>query len=51
MLPSAPLAVFVPMITAGNYVVESIFARWWMSRYLRARAERFASAQVAEVAA
>jgi predicted metal-dependent phosphoesterase TrpH len=51
MLPIAPLAVFVPMITAGNYIVESIFARWWMARYLRARAERFASAEVAEVAA
>jgi predicted metal-dependent phosphoesterase TrpH len=50
-LPLAPLAVFVPLVTAGNYVLESFFARWWMARYLRARAERFASVEVAEVAA
>jgi predicted metal-dependent phosphoesterase TrpH len=50
-LPLAPLAVFVPLVIAGNYVIESFFARWWMARYLRARAERFASAEVAEVAA
>jgi predicted metal-dependent phosphoesterase TrpH len=50
-LPIAPLAVFVPLVIAGNYVLESFFARWWMSRYLRARAERFASVEVAEVAA
>jgi hypothetical protein len=50
-LPLAPLAVFVPLVIAGNYVLESFFARWWMARYLRARAERFASVEVAEVAA
>jgi predicted metal-dependent phosphoesterase TrpH len=50
-LPLAPLSVFVPLITAGNYVVEGFFARWWMSRYLRARTERFATVEVAEVAA
>ena len=50
-LPLAPLSVFVPLITAGNYVVEGFFARWWMSRYLRARAERFAAVEVVEVAA
>jgi predicted metal-dependent phosphoesterase TrpH len=50
-VPLAPLALFAPLVTAGNYVVEIVFARWWMSRYLRARAERFASVEVAEVAA
>jgi predicted metal-dependent phosphoesterase TrpH len=50
-LPLAPLAVFVPLVIAGNYVIESFFARLWMARYLRARAERFASIEVAEVAA
>ena len=50
-LPLAPLAAFVPLVIAGNYIMESFFARWWMARYLRARAERFASVAVAEVAA
>jgi hypothetical protein len=35
---------------AVNYAKEFVFARWWMSRYLRAHAERFAAAEVAEVA-
>ena len=47
----APLALVAPLVTAGNYVRESFFARWWMARYLRARAERFAAVEVAEVAA
>jgi predicted metal-dependent phosphoesterase TrpH len=50
-LPLAPLALVAPLVTAGNYVLESIFARFWMSRYLRARAERFASVPAFEVAA
>jgi len=50
-LPIAPLAVFVPLIIAGNYILESFFARWWMAQYLRARAARFAEVEVAEVAA
>jgi hypothetical protein len=50
-LPLAPLALGVPLVMAGNYVLESVFARWWMARYLRARAARFGSATVAEVAA
>jgi predicted metal-dependent phosphoesterase TrpH len=50
-LPLAPLAVGVPLIMAGNFAKESLFARWWMARYLRARAQRFASAEVVEVAA
>jgi predicted metal-dependent phosphoesterase TrpH len=50
-LPLAPLVVGVPLVMAGNYAVESFFARWWMSRYLRARAARFATVEVVEVAA
>jgi predicted metal-dependent phosphoesterase TrpH len=50
-LPLAPLAVGVPLVMLGNYAVESIFARLWMARYLRARAVRCESTAVAEVAA
>jgi hypothetical protein len=50
-LPLAPLALGVPLVMLGNYAAEGLFARWWMSRYLRARARRFASVEVAEVAA
>jgi predicted metal-dependent phosphoesterase TrpH len=50
-LAIAPLAPLVPLIMAGNYVIETIFARWWMAQYLRARRERFAAVEVAEVAA
>jgi predicted metal-dependent phosphoesterase TrpH len=50
-LPLAPLAIGVPLVMVGNYAAESIFARWWMSRYLRARAERFASVAAVEAAA
>lgn len=34
---SIPLGVAVPAISPGNYVVEQIFARWWMARYRRSR--------------
>ena len=51
-LPLAPLACAAPLVTAGNYVREFFFARWWMARYTRARAERFAAAvEAAEAAA
>jgi len=50
-LPIALLAGAVPLIMAGNYAMEFAFARWWMSRYLRERAQRFAAVEVAEVAA
>jgi hypothetical protein len=50
-LPLAPLALFVPLIMLGNYAKESLFARWWMARYLHARALRSAAGTVAEVAA
>ena len=39
-LAAAPLALAVPAITLGNYVIEQVFARWWMSRYRRLRAAR-----------
>ncbi len=50
-LPLAPLALGVPLVMLGNYAKECLFARWWMSRYLRARPQRFPSVEVAEVAA
>ena len=50
-LPLAPLALAVPLVTLANYAVESLFARWWNVRYLRARTARCAAGAVAEVAA
>jgi predicted metal-dependent phosphoesterase TrpH len=51
-LPIAALGWLVPFIIMGNYVVEGMFARYWMDRYLRARAVRDAQrAALAEVAA
>lgn len=50
-LPLAPLALLTPLVTAGNYIAESFFARWWMARYMHLRAQRFASVSVVEVAA
>lgn len=51
-LPLAPLVAAVPLVTLANYVIENLFARWWMSRVLRARAVRLACAPepAAEVA-
>ena len=49
-LPLAPLGLAVPLVVAGNYAIEHIFARWWMAQYRRTRAERF-SVEVAEAAA
>jgi predicted metal-dependent phosphoesterase TrpH len=42
-----PAAVAIPAVTLGNYIRESVFARWWMARYMRARALRSALAEVA----
>lgn len=50
-LPITLLAWSVPLIMAGNYAMEFVFARWWMAQYLRARAARFATAEAVEVAA
>lgn len=50
-LPIAPLGILVPLVIAGNYIREDLFARWWMARYLRARTERFNSVPAMEVAA
>jgi predicted metal-dependent phosphoesterase TrpH len=41
-LPIGMLGVAAPLVTLGNYIVESVFARWWMSRYLQHRALRVA---------
>jgi len=46
----APLALAVPAVTAGNYLLESVFARYWMARYMRARRLK-AVCPIAEVAA
>ena len=40
----------VRIATLGNYVVESVFARSWTSRYLKARASRVANAASRPVA-
>lgn len=52
-LAAVPLALAVPAITFGNYIVEQTFARWWMAQYRRARAERMrvTATPIAEVAA
>jgi predicted metal-dependent phosphoesterase TrpH len=42
-LPVGFLGVAVPLVTLGNYAIESVFARWWMSRYLERRALRMAN--------
>jgi predicted metal-dependent phosphoesterase TrpH len=44
-----PLALAAPAVTLGNYIVESVFARWWMARYAERRDARLA-APVAEAA-
>jgi len=52
--PIATLGVAVPAVILGNYVIESVFARWWMARYLRLRSLRgtgCGAAPIAEVAA
>ena len=51
--PYAALGLAVPAVILGNYVIESFFARWWMSRYRRARALRGGecATPIAEVAA
>jgi predicted metal-dependent phosphoesterase TrpH len=36
-LPLAALGVLVPAVTLGNYVLEGVFARWWMAKHLRSR--------------
>ena len=52
-LAAVPLALAVPAITCGNYVVEQFFARWWMAQYRRARAARMRveATPIVEVAA
>lgn len=50
-LPIAALGVLVPLIVMGNYLLEAVFARRWMARYLEARARRGAQTAVPELAA
>jgi predicted metal-dependent phosphoesterase TrpH len=40
LAPLALLGALVPLVIVGNYLVEGVFARYWMGRYLRARAMR-----------
>lgn len=49
-LPVSALGVAVPLVTLGNYMMESVFARMWMSRYLKLRALRVANAAAHPVA-
>jgi len=49
-LALAPLALAVPAATLANYIREGILARWWMARYLRARALRSGTRSAAPVA-
>jgi hypothetical protein len=52
--PVAALAIALPAAIVGNYIVESVFARRAMARYLRLRALRGAgrgATPIAEVAA
>jgi predicted metal-dependent phosphoesterase TrpH len=49
-LPVGLLGVAVPLVTLGNYVVESVFARWWMARYLKLRAVRVGNSAAGPVA-
>jgi len=50
-LPLGLLAVLVPVVTVGNYVLENIVARWWMTRHQRSRKNARAGARIAEVPA
>ena len=53
-LAAAPLALAVPAIPPGNYEVEQVLARWWMSWYRRqgaARGRNVAATSMAEAAA
>jgi len=52
--PIAALGLAVPAVIFGNYCIESVFARWWMARYVRMRALRATGCgarPIAEVAA
>lgn len=50
-LPLAALGALVPLIVMGNYMLEAVFARYWMARYLEGRARRGEQPAVAEMAA
>jgi predicted metal-dependent phosphoesterase TrpH len=39
-LPIALLGAAVPLVILANYTMESVCARWWMARHLRARVAR-----------
>jgi predicted metal-dependent phosphoesterase TrpH len=45
----AALGWMVPFIILGNYAIESVFARWWMARYMRSRSPKELGARIAEL--
>ena len=49
--PLVALMPLVPAVTLGNYVLENISARWWMTRHLRSRKAGRHNARIAEVIA
>jgi predicted metal-dependent phosphoesterase TrpH len=48
-LPIALLAWLVPLIILHNSIRESVFARWWMARYVPSCSIRGATARIAEM--
>ncbi len=48
-LPVVLLAWLVPFIILHNSIRESVFARWWMARYVQSRSTRNATASIAQV--
>ena len=51
-IPVAMLGGLVPFITLANYAAESLFARYWLARYLRSqRPGARAATRIAEVVA
>jgi predicted metal-dependent phosphoesterase TrpH len=48
-MPIALLAWLVPLIIMHNSMRESVFARWWMARYVQACSTRNATTRVAQV--
>jgi predicted metal-dependent phosphoesterase TrpH len=50
-LPLIALGALVPAVTLGNYVLEGIFARWWMAQHLRSRKVGRTAGKIAEVIA
>jgi len=50
-LPLVVLGLLVPAVTLGNYVLETLFARWWMARHAGSRKPNRMATRIAEVPA